>query len=227
MGQKLPSGNFFICNKMLKSCCELGSEIHKDRVIHKTDNFFVISTLGSIGIEGYLLIISKEHYEGVGDVPEELYPELNDLASNVQRVLQEQYGKLPFIFEHGPRVCGIRGGGCLDHAHLHIVPGVDVTSKWAGDMMKRLESAKQFYRVDRIEGFDRVGDIYRGGKSSYVFVESPQGVRYVSEVNFQIPSQYFRRMIAEQVGSGRWNWRLHPDEETAKRTVEKLRGKFN
>jgi len=209
------------------SCCELGAAIHEERAIFKTDNFFVIPTKGSIGIEGYLLIVSKEHYEGTGDMPDELYPELDSLVGHVQRVLQESYGKSALVFEHGPRVCGIHGGGCLDHAHLHIVPGVDVTPKWAGDMLTRLEQARQFFRIDRVEGFDRIAEIYRRRKSSYLFVESPAGVRYVSEVNIEIPSQYFRRMIAEQTGSAHWDWRLHPGDETIRRTVEKLKNKFN
>lgn len=47
-------------------CCPLGSIPNEERVLYKTDNFFIAPTLGPIGIRGYLLLCAKQHFEGVG-----------------------------------------------------------------------------------------------------------------------------------------------------------------
>ena len=212
----------------MSQCCELGDILEDDRrpKLYITDNFFVTPPLGSIGIDGYVLIISKDHYSGIGDIPEEYHKELDSVVQTTKKVLQDQYGLLSLVFEHGPKVCSFRGGGCFDHAHLHIVPGIEIIDDLAVDLMKRLEFTRQFYRVDRVEGFKRMTEIYQEGRSSYLFVESPSSQRIVSEVNFFIPSQYLRQMIAFKIGTHTWDWRQHPHLETMERTIERLQGKF-
>lgn len=211
----------------MDSCCALGAEYDRRRqILHETDNFFVLPTLGPIGIEGYLLIVSKKHHIGIGGMPPQLYKELDEVTHAVRRVIRQEYGVEALVFEHGPRVCHYRGGGCLDHTHLHVVPGADIMNDLAVDLMTRLSLAKQFYRVDRIEGFDRLSDIFEEGVSSYLFVEAPNSTRLVTEVNFFIPSQYLRQMIAAQRDIRTWSWRLHPGWEVMERTADKLEGKF-
>ena len=56
--------------------------------------------------------------------------------------------------------------------------------------------------------------------------EDPDGKRIIAEVNFHIPSQYMRKMIANQVGSAEWDWRLWPQYDVVKQTIETLQGKF-
>ena len=113
-------------------CCALNYEnIKKDRlIIHETNNYFVCPTLGSMGIRGYLLVISKEHFEGSGDIPQSLHEELDDIVNYSKARVKEVYGKESTVFEHGPKVGYCSGGGCLDHAHLHVVPGVDIIEEF-------------------------------------------------------------------------------------------------
>jgi diadenosine tetraphosphate (Ap4A) HIT family hydrolase len=212
----------------MEPCCTLTRDpIKEGRVIYQGDNFFIFSTLGSMGIMGYVLIASNEHYEGSGDIPEELHGELNDLVAKTRARVRETYGKSAAVFEHGPRVGMCGWGGCIDHAHLHVVPGVDLTNPFAISLIERLDENGRFYRVDRTEGFKRTMDIFRHGKTSYVMLETPEGRRLVSEVNFPGPSQWLRKLTGESIGAGnRWNWRAYPDYETAMRTVEDLAGRF-
>ena len=153
----------------MQDCCALATNPYRDgRVVHETPNFFVSAALGSIGIEGYVLLVSKEHFVGTGDMPEELHRELDDLIQHIRGVLNKVYGKDSFFFEHGPRVGRCGWGGCIDYAHVHAVPGVDVTEPFAEDLVRRLDSEGLFYRVDKLDGFKRASDIYDAGKTSYI-----------------------------------------------------------
>lgn len=210
---------------MVKACCKLGSAIGQPRLLCETPNFFVIPTLGSFGIEGYVLIVTKEHYLGFGMLPSGFRAELDQIVNDTKKLLLSEYGKPALVFEHGPRIGGLDSGKSIDHAHLHVVPGVDITSEWAVDMMGRLGCTGQFYRVERVEGFERAGELYDRG-TSYLYVENLDGAKLLSEQNFHRPSQYFRKMVADKIGCRRWDWRQHPDRETLEKTVERLKGKF-
>jgi diadenosine tetraphosphate (Ap4A) HIT family hydrolase len=214
----------------MENCCRLKiNPFQENRVVYETSNFFVCSSLGSMGIEGYVLLVPKEHYEGMGRLPAYLYKELEDLTSLTRARLTEAYGQRPIIFEHGPKVgkSGWGGGTSIDHAHFHFVPGVDITFPFATSLFSRLQDNGQFYRVDRTEGLKRSAEILEQGRTSYVMLEPDQGKRFLAEVGFPGESQWLRKLVASQVGTSDWNWRLNPDVETALRTAEFLRKKFS
>ena len=212
----------------MESCCRLGAElVKKDNVLFETDNFFGVPTIGPIGIEGYLLLCSKEHYIGIGGVPEEHRSELEDVLKMTRDLLSDFYGSEVLVFEHGPRVGCHKGGGCLDHAHLHIVPvSVNLMEPLVLQFLKAL-AINDYYKLERTEGFERLTQIVEDKKVSYLFVETADRRRFTTEVNFVIPSQYLRQIIASQLGRlGDYDWRLVPDHETFNRTVENLKGRF-
>ncbi len=211
----------------MEECCALAINPYKDgRVVHETPNFFVSAALGSMGLPGYVLIVSREHFIGTGDMPPELHRELDELMQQTRGVLRNRYGRDTFFFEHGPRVGRCGWGGCIDHAHVHAVPGVDITELFALDLLRNLDETDLFYRVDRLDGFQRAVDIYDKRETSYVMVQRPQGERLFSEVNFPGESQWLRKLIAMQLHSSQWNWRAHPYRERAMQTAEELAGRF-
>lgn len=211
----------------MQECCELAVNPHKEgRVIHETNNFFVCAGLGSMGIPGYVLIVSREHFDGTGDIPEEHHPELQELIKQTKSVLSQTYHSRPILFEHGPRVGMCGWGGCIDHAHLHLIPTLDITDNLAVRLMRKLDQDK-FYRVDRVDGLKRTMEIFGQGRTSYLLYEDQQDNRFVAEINFPGPSQWLRKITATKIGSPEWNWRLHPYREMAMQTAETLYGKFS
>ena len=211
------------------NCCRLGrAPSEEGRILYESDNFLVFPTLGPIGIKGYLLIASKKHYEGTGDMPEGLLPELEELITMTKSKLMEAYRKESILFEHGPKVgnSGWGGGTSIDHAHLHVIPGVDITSEFAVSLMMHLDKIGKFYKVDRLEGFKRTGEIFHSHRTSYVVFETPDNRRLVSEINFPGESQWLRQLTARKIGSERWNWRLYPDRETMRKTFDDLVREF-
>jgi len=210
-------------------CCELGYETLKrkeQRVVHETDNFVVIPSIGQMGIEGYVMILSKAHCIGMGDVPESQYAELIELIKHTRAVLQQVYGASSLVFEHGPRVCNVRGGGCHDHAHLHVVPGATVARAMVPDLMERLEGPRMFFKVERTEGFKRLADIFAARQYSYMYVDDPSMFSMVTKVNIAIPPQYLRRFVASQRGHDMWDWAAWPDRALCRLTGDRLAGKF-
>ncbi len=212
----------------MDDCCALATNPRRDgRIIHETPNFFVSAALGSMGVPGYVLIVPHEHYIGTGDMPSELHRELDDLMQQTRCVLKQVYGAEPFFFEHGPRVGRCGWGGCIDHAHLHALPGVDVTDSFAVDLIRQLKDDGHFYRVDKTEGFTRAAEIYSRRQTSYVMVQTLERGRLFSEVTFPGQSQWMRRLIADQLHTPFWNWRTHPGTARAMQTAHELAGKFN
>jgi len=208
-------------------CCRLGSEYpRRSNVLHETENFFVVPTIGQIGIEGYVLICSKNHCPGLGDIPPSQHEELENLLLLTRSVISSAYQKEVVVFEHGPRTACQMGGGCVDHAHLHVVPApVDLMGTLLPLLQMRL-GLGHFFRVERTEGFHRIREVLHGRKTSYLLCEEADRQRYVVEMNFPIPSQFLRQIIASELGSPEWDWRRFPHDESFARTIERLKGKF-
>ena len=72
--------------------CDICSELQKDqkayfystyessisnRIIHETENLHVIPSIGQI-VEGYLLIVPKNHYLSIGQMPANLIAEVEE-----------------------------------------------------------------------------------------------------------------------------------------------------
>jgi hypothetical protein len=102
---------------------------------------------------------------------------------------------------------------------------VDITNDWAVDMINRLGNRGHFYRVERVGNFERAREMYDRG-ASYLYVENPEGIQLLSEQNFYRPKQYFRKMVADRIGTSAWDWKRHPDHETLDKTVKRLQDKF-
>lgn len=212
---------------MVAECCALAVNPRRDgRVIYDGPNFFVSAALGSMGLPGYVLIVSQEHYIGSGDMPPELHEELDDLMGRTRGILRATYGQEPIFFEHGPRVGRCGWGGCIDHAHIHAVPCPDISELFAVDLMDNLTEPGLLYRVDRTEGFKRAVEIAQGRHSSYVMLEDPTRRRLFSEVTFPGQSQWMRRLMARRIHTPHWNWRESPYRERALQTAQELAGKL-
>jgi ATP adenylyltransferase len=201
----------------MNSCCKLGNEYQlKKNVLDESENFFVVPAIGQMNIEGYVLLCSKKHSLGMGDIPQNHTAELETILDKTKQIISNTYNSDILIFEHGPKLRCHKGGGCLDHSHLHIVP----TSV---DIMKFLQ---KIFKPEKIQNLNRLREIYEAQKSSYMFIETQDNTRYVIEVEFPIPSQYIRQIIASKMNITAWDWRINPDYDTFEKTIDTLKNKF-
>lgn len=204
-------------------CCELGAARYEPRVVHESPNFFVVPTVGSMGIMGYFLVISKEHYEGMGSIPAALDRELSDVVELVQARITEKLNARSLVFEHGPKICDRRGGGCLDHAHFHVVPEARLAKPLAGALLEYMSCIGHTATLRKTSGYGDLRLCCEEGKRSYMYVKTEETfhpLELMVDVDFQTPSQFMRRLIAQQFNPHLWNWKTHPDENTMRQTLD-------
>ncbi len=202
------------CKEFEEGKLEIRGEDLGSRILFESDNFLVFPSLGQI-VEGYLLIATKKHYIGMAEVPKILYPELEKVQEKVRKVLTENYSS-PLFFEHGAVSEFKRGGCCIEHAHLHSVPvELDI-----------LEDLAKHFKCSQISSFSEL-KIQSETQTPYFFLQDNSGRRYLFQVPEVVPSQYIRQIIAKKLNCGeKWDWRSYLGLEELKKTLEKLRGRF-
>lgn len=173
---------------------------HVDRTVLETSGFRVVPSLGHI-VQGYLLLIPRDHYCALADLPAESLRELEQLKRTLVGSLRGKYGDY-VLFEHGART--ENSGGCgISHAHLHAVP-LPVEK----DLLETLSASFRHQQISGIPGLRSVP-----ADHSYLYYEDALGDCHVFYPAF-LPSQYVRRLIAERLGVEHWDWRSRGREDS-------------
>ncbi len=199
----------------MKTCClcsSLASDATRqswDNPIFESRNFVALPSLGSL-VEGWLLLVPKEHFISMGALPEELVAEMEDMKAKISAHVGNEYGEI-CVFEHGPAFPSRKVGCSVDHAHLHIVPlGFDIA-----------QAVRPFMPHDaawRTASWSECWEAHRGGKD-YLYLEQPLGHGHIS-THSDFGSQVFRKAIASQIGRpDDFNWREYPELQTVSRTI--------
>ena len=164
-------------------------------------------------VEGWLLIVPREHYLSMAGLPSSWGEELKDLKVQVGDWLRSTYGSVCF-FEHGAALDQTAAGCGVDHAHLHALPLV-------GDVV----SVSQDYLPPYVSF--RAGDLKDcraaiGSGMSYLYFESDNGTCSVCE-SHALGSQTFRKGIASLLGMhGQWDWKSCPFYDRVELTLAKF-----
>ncbi len=138
---------------------------------------------------------------------------LDKIVINIQEIIKEIYGPT-IVWEHGSAGCAKAVGGCLNHAHFNIFP----ISK--GRFIEKVSSEFKTIKIKDI------GDL-RNVEGSYIFLKDSDGASYILTTDGVTPSQYFRKLVAAELGrSDRWDWRSYVGEEEFISTIKKLKPLF-
>jgi diadenosine tetraphosphate (Ap4A) HIT family hydrolase len=180
-----------------------------NRILSRSSQFAVIPSMGQIA-EGYLLVLPINHFKALGDLPETLLQEFTAICERVGRTLKDQYG--PYIlFEHGTRSEGV--GGCgIYHAHLHAVPLAEVP-----DPIEKLKLRFPYVELTTLSEISKRG----AGLSSYLLYQDLNARPYVFDTG-NLPSQYMRKLLADELGNQNWDWRTAGREERLLTTIRRL-----
>ncbi|HCR70141.1 MAG TPA: hypothetical protein DIW23_01755 [Anaerolineae bacterium] len=157
-------------------------------------NSFLVTLDTAPLVRGHLLIISRDHKTSFSEMLSQEKEEFTWIIENVNDIFSRKYAA-PTFFEHGSSGQISRAGACVDHAHLHIIPGFyDLASKIKIDF----PNLKEFPSL-----FDAFEAHY--GKP-YILIAEPD--RMVNAVEAQIcPNQYLRSVVSKAAGnSDRWHW---------------------
>jgi ATP adenylyltransferase len=197
-------------------CAELGLHAGAapwNRPLIETANFAVIPSLGAL-VEGWLLIVPKDHLISLGALPEELRSEADGLECQTRALLSARYDLPVVAFEHGPSVAR-HGTGCgVDHAHLHLVP-------LACDLLRYVRPFVPAGLLWQAGNWDKRNQAYTAGLD-YLYLK-PDGGEGLIGVSDDFGSQVFRRAIATSLGLGdQFSWREYRHIEIVNETIETL-----
>jgi diadenosine tetraphosphate (Ap4A) HIT family hydrolase len=199
------------------STCRLCSNLVSDSSnkawntrLFESANFVALPSLGSL-VEGWLLLVPKEHFISIGALPTALASEMELIKHEIASSVERQYGSV-CVFEHGPSAANHNVGCSVDHAHLHIVPiGFDLAAAAAPFMPPDASWSNATWKSCRA-AFEEGQD--------YLYLEQPIGNGRIT-VHDDFGSQVFRRAIASRLGvPEQFSWREYPAIETVARTVQ-------
>ncbi|MBP7960753.1 MAG: hypothetical protein KA003_02215 [Caldilineaceae bacterium] len=178
------------------------------RIIHQDSENIAIAGLGAL-TEGYVLLLPRKHSIAFSYLSTNELQGFETFMHNVLEILTEKYGEL-VCFEHGAASDSIRGGSCVDHAHLHICPSsVDLRTHLDGQ-----------FKHDEIESLLDLQSFAQHGRP-YLFYQDQFGDKFVYHIPSQIESQYIRRVYAEAIGKPHeWDWSLFIGEEDILNTIK-------
>jgi diadenosine tetraphosphate (Ap4A) HIT family hydrolase len=178
----------------------------EDEIIDESENFYAKAALGHF-VFGYTLIISKEHFPSYAYVPEYLFPELEAFRNEVLDKLHNICEHPISITEHGAINRCRRGGACIDHAHLHLMP-------LAADLYPMLCERFSFHELGSMSGVRA----FKDAQIPYLYYQK-EGLRSQGvQLSQDVPSQLLRRIACEALGEPElWDWRAKPLREPLQR----------
>jgi ATP adenylyltransferase len=183
-----------------------------NRPLIETTNFVVLPSLGAL-VEGWVLIVPRDHLVAIAALPDELLGELILLKSEIYNLTERIYGTA-CIFEHGPATENRLVGCGVDHAHLHIAPvAFDLAEAVSGFLPPAAEWREATHEECR--------DVHGHGLD-YLYVEQQLGSGQMS-MHREFGSQLFRKAIAAHLGiADQFSWRSHPQIENVVATIARL-----
>lgn len=177
------------------------------RILVEKEGIVSLAAVGGLEV-GYCLILPKEHYYSIGELNPSLINEVERQKKLIIKAISQKAGGA-ICFEHGSTSAKAKGGACIDHAHLHIVPG----------RLEFREHISKEFREFRIEDMESLRDFSKRQKP-YLYLQDISGTSYVYEIPSSIPSQYMRKVWADLYGKpDEWDWQLFPNYPKMKATI--------
>ena len=171
----------------------------EDEIIDESENFYAKAALGHF-VFGYTLIISKDHLLSFANLPEHLFPELEAFRDNVLAKLRNICQHPINIMEHGAISRCQRGGACIDHAHLHLMP-------LAADLYPILIKKFSFSELASI----RELRCFKEAQIPYLYYQREGFRGHGVQLSQDVPSQLLRRIACQAMGQPElWDWRDKP-----------------
>lgn len=184
----------------------------KSRIMYRTKDFLVMPTIGGF-VEGYLLIVSRKHYMCIGQMPKSGIYDLSLQIEMLKKQIEKYYHKKVVLFEHGSNSCSNKIGGCIAHAHLHMVP----CDRQINEYIQKY--GLNSHRISSLEDLCAFAEY----DVPYLFWEDIDESKYV--INDEvIPSQFFRKILASVYGmADKWDWRQNHYIENIEKTINTMK----
>lgn len=181
---------------------------YPDRVIFSTDNWLLVPDAAPLA-KLHALLVPRQHRDSI--LGAAITPEFEEVLQRALGLLRAA-GFEPAFFEHGD--CGSGGVGCVDHAHLHIIPE-------SRGVVARLLS--DFENTQRFSSIAHASTQHSGRSYLLASANRSQSVFYVELEEPDTVPQYFRRALAAAHRTADFCWRNGGDTAGALRTYHYLR----
>lgn len=175
-------------------------------VAHLDECAMAVPSLGCL-VPGYLLVMPFTHVTSTCGLPEAVKPKFASFVIEVVAQLRSVYGMPVTMFEHGGCSSPYESrSACVNHAHLHLVPGNYGLKSEAPEKTTKHSSFGDFLESD-------------GPDSPYLMLQDPCGP-IVSFADQPTP-QFFRRVVAARLGMPEcWDYALYPFFDNIERTYK-------
>lgn len=177
----------------------IGDGAYRRRVVDLSEALVAMPSVGAL-VPGHLLLCPRSHVRSFASMPDmrsaqtALSHAVGGLCSWARRPVQ--------YFEHGNSRDGDAIACTVEHAHIHLLPGVP-------NLQPLVASAVRWRPV--VGGLEALSDVV--GDREYLMLGGLDGRVWAApqDLNNPIPSQWMRRVAARALGvPDRWNWREHP-----------------
>jgi len=153
-----------------------------------------VAGLGAF-VPGYVLVFPEMHVVSTLDIPERHFDIFQSFVKKVLDEVERAFGPTT-VFEHSScTLANTRRSACIDHAHIHLMPGSYSLDLAELDTMNFAQDDSPLTPEH--------------SRTGYLLLAEPGGVTHY----FRDPgvSQYFRRKIAARLGSpDEWDYLLFP-----------------
>ena len=154
-----------------------------ERCIFQTDNFSCVPSIGSF-VEGYVLVVPKQHFLSVLTMPESHIKELLSIIRILASFYKSFYHQNFLIYEHGTADIKNVGGMSVVHAHLHFLP--------CAQKVISLFHEYEFLRFDSLFAAQKY--YLENSSHPYLLLKDIDNSIYLA-IAENITSQYFRKKI--------------------------------
>ncbi|MBQ6841085.1 MAG: HIT family protein [Bacilli bacterium] len=113
--------------------CKIANKEMNSNFVYEDDKVFAIMDINPI-CDGHILVIPKEHYVTVFDVPEDILSHMFNIANQIGQKAMKVTGEngMSLAFNYGDKQM-------VKHVHLHIMPNYEKpASKTAEEVYKLL-----------------------------------------------------------------------------------------
>jgi len=186
-----------------------GQSKFRNKIILETENFALIPSIGPLCV-GHVLFVSKKHTETLAGVS---HYELVEFERFFKCVIEKNNENRNFLFvEHGS-YDNQKGGACVQHTHIHLIPGYE-----------------QYYNIldNTLRIVDEIKSVKELNKTDFPYILS---FNYKNEFRlyeaYNVHSQMMRKAICAKNNIKEWAWRKNPNMELIKLSILFWRNKNN
>ena len=179
-----------------------------DMIVYESQNFVVVPGLGPLA-PGYLMIMTKDHYLSLAQIPENLMEEYLEVEKDIESILKEMYKEDVGFYEHGTGPNGAVGLKSIVHMHVHVMLGNELKPEYRNMLnMKQIESVT----VAKNESYFS----YKWTSNGKMWI--------VWDPEVYIQRQFHRQVYAEEHGLAKdqFNWRKTAFSDLTKTNVWQL-----